>query len=170
VQLAYSSTRRNLIHCARRSLRNPRTGPETRCDKVQKGQTNRVPCWLGCFSTSTAHPDLQNRYITGGTGTAAALPPGLAPSLPGLRAGFAARAAACFRAPEARRAAARLICETPMALSVNISGRAGIGPFLLKSGLPFSRYFFRRSAIIRSVRRLCRVLAPSVGKPQGVCG
>src|ERR1700722_12190809 len=49
----YSSTRRNLTHCARRILRNPRTGPETRCDNVQKGQTKRVPCWLGFFSTHT---------------------------------------------------------------------------------------------------------------------
>src|ERR1700730_17798940 len=44
---AYSSTRRILIHCARRTLRKPRTGPDTRCEWVQKGHTNRVPCWLG---------------------------------------------------------------------------------------------------------------------------
>src|SRR4029077_2936968 len=31
-------------------------------------------------------------------------------------------------------------------------------------------YGFRRWAIILSVRRLCRVLAPKVGKPQGVLG
>src|SRR5690242_10244530 len=61
VPTAYSSTRRSLIHCARRTFRKPRTGPETRCECGQNGHTNRVPCWLGCFSTSTAHPDLQNR-------------------------------------------------------------------------------------------------------------
>jgi hypothetical protein len=31
-------------------------------------------------------------------------------------------------------------------------------------------YFLRRSTIKRSARRLCRVFAPNVGKPHGVCG
>jgi hypothetical protein len=79
----YSSTRRSLIHCARRTFRNPRTGPETRCDCGQNGQTNRVPCWLGCLSTSTAHPGLQNRNNTGSTGTGC--------DLVAFRAGFAVR-------------------------------------------------------------------------------
>src|ERR1039457_1040696 len=67
----YSSTRRSLTHCARRSLRNPRTGPWTRCETGQNGHTNRVPCAFGVFSTLTAQPGLQNRYstCTGATAT-----------------------------------------------------------------------------------------------------
>src|SRR3984957_3572152 len=61
---AYSSTRRHLTHCARRNLRNPRTGPGTRCDTGQNGHTNRVPCAFGVFSTVTAHPGLHRRYST----------------------------------------------------------------------------------------------------------
>ena len=66
----YSSTRRHLTHCARRSLRKPRTGPGTRCDTGQNGHTKRVPCALGVFSTVTAHPGLHKRYrtCTGTTG------------------------------------------------------------------------------------------------------
>jgi hypothetical protein len=60
--LSYSSTRRSFTHCARRTLLNPRTGPETRCDNGQKGQTNRVPCAFGILSTMTAQPDRHNRY------------------------------------------------------------------------------------------------------------
>src|ERR1700722_1826882 len=60
--LSYSSTRRSFTHCARRTLLNPRTGPETRCDNGQKGQTNRVPCAFGILSTITAQPDRHNRY------------------------------------------------------------------------------------------------------------
>ncbi len=65
----YSSTRRSLIHCARRSFLNPRTAPDTRWEIAQNGHTNRVPCELGALSTLTAHPGLQNRYSTC-TGTA----------------------------------------------------------------------------------------------------
>ena len=54
----YSSTRRSFTHCARRIFRNPRTGPETRCESGQKGHTKRVPCAFGIFSTITAHPAL----------------------------------------------------------------------------------------------------------------
>jgi hypothetical protein len=91
----YSSTRRNLIHCARRSFLNPRTAPETRCETEQNGQTKRVPCELGAFSTLTAHPGLQNRCKTC---VGAAL--NLAPALTGL-AGGVLRAA--FRGRAARR-------------------------------------------------------------------
>src|ERR1700732_5093484 len=66
----YSSTRRSLIHCARRSLRNPRTGPGTRCESGQNGHTNRVPCAFGVFSTATAQPGLHNRYCTSTGGAA----------------------------------------------------------------------------------------------------
>jgi len=66
----YSSTRRSLIHCARRSLRNPRTGPGTRVKRAER-HTNRVPWAFGVFSTATAHPGLHNRYCTctGGAAT-----------------------------------------------------------------------------------------------------
>jgi hypothetical protein len=67
-RLTYSSTRRSFTHCARRSLRNPRTGPETRCDIGQNGQTKRVPCALGMFSTMTAQPGRQMRIMTCGAG------------------------------------------------------------------------------------------------------
>jgi hypothetical protein len=87
---SYSSTRRNLIHCARRNFLNPRTGPGTRCDTGQNGHTNLVPCAFGAFSTLTAHPGLHNRYKTC-TGTAATnLELGRAAGF----AGFAGRAAA----------------------------------------------------------------------------
>src|SRR5665213_1967592 len=56
----YSSTLRHLIHCARRNLRKPRTGPGTRCDTGQNGHTNRVPCAFGVFSTVTAQPGLHS--------------------------------------------------------------------------------------------------------------
>jgi hypothetical protein len=37
---------------------------------VQNGQTKRVPCALGVFSTITAQPDLQIRYSTCSGGAA----------------------------------------------------------------------------------------------------
>jgi len=67
----YSPTLRNFSHCGRRILRNPRTGPGTRCDTGQKGQTNRVPCAFGARSTITPQPDLHSRYRIGGSGAAA---------------------------------------------------------------------------------------------------
>ena len=86
----YSSTRRNFTHCARRSLLNPRTGPGTRCDNGQKGQTNRVPCAFGIFSTITAQPDRHNFTSTCGAGCSfePIRPTGLATGLPAaVRAG-----------------------------------------------------------------------------------
>jgi len=95
------STRRSLIHCARRSLRNPRTGPGTRCESGQNGHTNRVPCAFGVFSTATAHPGLHNRYCTCTGGAATNRPAGLA--------GFAGRAGrADLRARATRRAVERV--------------------------------------------------------------
>jgi len=101
--LSYSSTRRSFIHCARRTLLNPRTGPETRCDNGQKGQTNLVPCAFGILSTITAQPDRHNRYWICGAGT----------SFEAIfTAGFVARRGTAFRARVARRGvrlAARLV-------------------------------------------------------------
>jgi len=93
--LSYSSTRRSFTHCARRSLRNPRTGPATRCEIEQNGQTNRVPCAFAIFSTITAQPGRQNRISTCGAGCsfdasrdngfAAAFAAGLAPAFAAWR-------------------------------------------------------------------------------------
>src|ERR1700704_3495018 len=97
----YSSTRRSLIHCARRSLRNPRTGPGTRCESGQNGHTNRVPCAFGVFSTATAHPGLHNRYCTCTGGAATNRPAGLA--------GFSRRARRAGRADLRARVTRRAV-------------------------------------------------------------
>src|SRR5712664_2747591 len=65
----YSSTRRKRLHCARRIFLNPRTGPGTRCDFGQNGQTNRVPCAFAIRSTITDQPGLHSLYRTGSSGT-----------------------------------------------------------------------------------------------------
>lgn len=70
--IPYSSTRRSRLHCACRIFLNPRTGPGTRCDFGQKGQTNRVPSAFGVRSTMTDQPGLQSLYSTGSSGTATA--------------------------------------------------------------------------------------------------
>ena len=94
-----------MIHCARRTLRKPRTGPGTRCDTGQNGQTKRVPCAFGVFSTVTAHPGLHSRYSTC-TGTADAnRPTGFA----GFAAGRVARAGLCVRATRRAAVLVRLV-------------------------------------------------------------
>ena len=105
IESSYSSTRRSFTHCARRILRNPRTGPDTRCETGQKGHTNRVPCAFGIFSTITAHPALQKRNSTCGAGASfETRPAGFADA---FTAGFAARRGTAFRARAARRVARR---------------------------------------------------------------
>jgi hypothetical protein len=96
--LYYSSTRRSLIHCARRIFLNPRTGPETRCDSGQKGHTKRVPCAFGIFSTMTAQPVLHNRSCTCGAGTDLET---------AFTTGFTARRTTDFRARAGRRVVRR---------------------------------------------------------------
>src|ERR1700726_88475 len=64
----YSSTLRKRLHCARRIFLNPRTGPGTRCDLGQNGQTKRVPRAFGMRSTITAQPGLHSLYSTGSGG------------------------------------------------------------------------------------------------------
>src|SRR2546425_11779110 len=59
-------------HCARRIFLNPRTGPGTRCDFGQNGQTNRVPCAFAIRSTMTDQPGLHSLYRTGSSGTTTA--------------------------------------------------------------------------------------------------
>src|SRR5260221_5275052 len=110
----YSSTRRHLTHCARRTFRNPRTGPGTRCDTGQNGHTKRVPCAFGVFSTVTAHPGLHSRYstCTGTTGV------NLLTVFAGLAAGRAARTGLRVRAT---RRAVGLVLLLRVALIIVIS-------------------------------------------------
>ena len=75
--LPYSSTRRKRPHWACRIFLNPRTGPGTRCDFGQNGQTKRVPSAFGMRSTITAQPGLHSLYSTG-SGGATTLAAGLA--------------------------------------------------------------------------------------------
>ena len=111
----YSSTRRSLIHCARRTLRNPRTGPGTRCESGQKGHTKRVPCAFAIFSTITAQPALHNRNCTWGGGA----------SFDTIFAtGLAARRGVAFRARVARRGDRRDVRVAVMS-SLSIPRRAG---------------------------------------------
>src|SRR5216683_2463273 len=70
--IPYSSTRRKRPHGARRIFLNPRTGPGTRCDFGQNGQTNRVPCAFAIRSTMTDQPGLHSLYRTGSSGTTTA--------------------------------------------------------------------------------------------------
>src|SRR5215469_1994689 len=112
--ILYSSTRRSFTHCARRIRRKPRTGPGTRCDTGQNGQTNRVPCALGSFSTTTAQLDLHSRYIVCGGGITTLA----------LRTGFTS-CRTCFRARAARPDTLRVVRVTLIVLP-SISRRAGI--------------------------------------------
>src|SRR5256885_9616067 len=73
IAFPYSSTRRKRPHCARRIFLKPRTGPGTRCDFGQNGQTNRNPCAFGILSTITAQPGLHSLYSTGSGGGATTL-------------------------------------------------------------------------------------------------
>src|SRR5216684_1482471 len=70
ISLLYSSTRRKRPQGACRIFLNPRTGPGTRCDFGQNGQTNLVPIAFGARSTITAHPGLQSLYKAGSSGIA----------------------------------------------------------------------------------------------------
>jgi len=76
--IPYSSTRRKRLHCARRIFLKPRTGPGTRCDLGQNGQTNRVPKAFGMRSTITAQPGLHSLYSTGSGGATATFTKGRA--------------------------------------------------------------------------------------------
>src|SRR5215469_14645681 len=103
----YSSTRRNRPHWACRIFLNPRTGPGTRCDFGQSGQTKRVPRAFGVRSTITAQPGLHSLYSTGSRGTAT-FTAGL-PATAGFAAAFAARRFVVRFTGPARRPALRVV-------------------------------------------------------------
>src|SRR5215468_5815859 len=102
----YSSTRRNRPHWACRIFLNPRTGPGTRCDFGQNGQTNRVPKAFGVRSTMTAQPGLHSLYSIGSRGTAT-FTAGF-PARAGLAAALAARRFTARFTGRARRPALRV--------------------------------------------------------------
>jgi hypothetical protein len=191
--IPYSSTRRKRLHCARRIFLNPRTGPGTRCDFGQNGQTNRVPCAFGMRSTITPQPGLHSLYSTGSGGATT----GLA-ARTGLAAIFVASTfAACFfttrfgftrlaaaRARARRAAAARpfvlLVLAARAVLVARMTSALARPPCFCRPDSPSETAaarcrknffaYFRRSTMLRSVRLLLRVFLPSVGKAHGVCG
>jgi hypothetical protein len=161
---------------------NPRTGPGTRWDLGQKGQTKRVPCAFGMRSTITPHPGLHSLYSTGSGGTIT--------GFRFARTGLAATFGACFfatrlgreRFTEAlvRRAAAVLLVLDERAALVAITS-ALAGPLCdhcpdspsvttARYSLKLFSAYFLRSTMFLSVRLLLRVFLPSVGKAHGVWG
>ena len=180
----YSSTRRKRPHWACRIFLNPRTGPGTRCDFGQNGQTNRVPSAFGVRSTITAQPGLHSLYNIGSSGTTT-LAAGLTAAFATVR--FTARFTGRVRRPVPRVARVRVARMFPLSpASSAIASRdlrfCFVYPGRSRSGLrpvheklkTYSRdpknVYLRRCSIMRSVRLLCRVFFPNVGKAQGVCG
>jgi hypothetical protein len=130
--MPYSSTRRKRPHCARRIFLNPRTGPGTRCDFGQNGQTNRVPCAFAIRSTMTAQLGLHSLYSTGSGGATATLTNG--------RTGlvlFAVTRLAARLAGRLRRAAVRVVRVARIAstLTGRLSVRRQVSRFRYVSSL-----------------------------------
>src|SRR6266404_1117761 len=126
ISLLYSSTRRKRPQGACRIFLNPRTGPGTRCDFGQNGQTNLVPSAFGARSTITAHPGLQSLYKAGSRGIAgcfltntATLATGFATAFGATR--FATRLLDRFapRRTAARRPAVRLVRVARIAFALH---------------------------------------------------
>ena len=172
---SYSSTRRKRPHWACRIFLNPRTGPGTRCDFGQNGQTKRVPIAFGVRSTITDHPALHSLYSIGSRGTAACFLTTTATFTAALAAGleatrFATRLLDRFAPLRTadRRPAVRLVrvARIASALHSQYHCAANVLPQLLKN----SCRYFRRSTMCLSVRLLLRVFLPNVGKAHGVTG
>jgi hypothetical protein len=104
---------------------NPRTGPGTRWDFGQNGQTNLVPCALAARSTTTDHPGLHNLYKTGSSAGTAAFTVGRA----GL-AGFAVTRFAERFTGRLRRAAERAVRVARIAFTLtgSVSTPPGFSP------------------------------------------
>jgi len=121
-----------LTHCALRTLRKPLTGPGTRCEYRQNGQTKRVPCWLANCSTITAHPGLQKRDNTGSS-CAAGVFPGVFPGIftaafnaADLRAGARRFSGANRVLRDADEGRADLLLLEALMTALSIARRAGI--------------------------------------------
>jgi hypothetical protein len=160
---------------------NPRTGPGTRCDLGQKGQTKRVPCAFGMRSTITPHPGLHSLYSTGSGGTITGFRFARTALTTTFGAGFFAARLGRERFTEAlvRRAAAVLpdLDDRAALVAIICSRRAAVFKlpgFSLNYCYPLPcktlSAYFRRSTMFLSVRLLLRVFLPSVGKAHGVCG
>ncbi len=164
--MLYSSTRRSFTHFSRRSLRNPRTGPDTRCESGQKGHTNLVPCALGIFSTITAQP-FRHRRNTAPAARASASKLLPLPSPPASLLALLRVAVLLFsRDVWPGVLPVWLIFATSVWLpSVSLPNYNSRFTSVLRT-----LYLLRRSTIIRSLLRFLRVFAPRVGNPQGVCG
>ena len=145
----YSSTLRSLDHCGRRILRNPRTGPGTRCDTGQKGQTNRVPCAFGARSTITLQPGLHNRYNIGGCGAATARPTRTAAlGFAAGRAGFTGRTRRAVLRTRGVRRELRRALRVAAIFHPPYPPRPGVSCSCQK----FFRCYLRRCTITRSER------------------
>ena len=131
----------------------------------QNGQTNRVPCAFAIRSTMTAQPGLHSLYRTGSGGATTALTNG--------RAGFAFFALTRFVPRLAVRFTIRLRRAAVRVVRVARIAFLSPGGFSFTAGFlasVTSCTYFRRSTMCLSVRLLCRVFFPNVGKAQGVCG
>ena len=120
--MLYSSTRRKRPHCARRIFLNPRTGPGTRWDLGQNGQTNLVPCAFAVRSTTTDHPGLHSLYKTGSSAGTATFTGGRAGLTCFAVTRFAVRFAGLLRRPAPRVVRVARICFTLARLFVFPSG------------------------------------------------
>ena len=130
-----------------------------------------MPCAFAIRSTITAQPGLHSLYSTGSGGATATFTKG--------RAGLALFAATrLFDRFAAALSEARLTgrLRRPAVRVVRVARIVSSLTELLFFGLPVSRlsallsFYFRRSTICLSVRLLCLVFLPSVGKAHGVCG
>ena len=176
----YSSTRRSLTHCARRSLRNPRTGPghavRNRAERAHKPRALRVRRLLHHHRPAGLAQPVQHLHRNcRRKAVPRASPPALRAASPpdALRA----PASACARPARRRLVVLLVACAHHGCLNLlSNTRRARLSILrLLRCPesvlLPKLAYGLRRSHNHASLRALvARVFAPSVGKPHGVCG